>query len=73
MTYNVVTKKCTDCDIGSDWFEDNGEVETVVTPITGSGRDHPTVRNVLFVVGTMWKSSGTAVQLALGCSCYSWE
>jgi hypothetical protein len=37
--------------IGTDWFEDNGEVETVVTPITGSGRDHPTIRNVLFVVG----------------------
>ena len=36
-----------------------------MTPITGSGRDHHTIRNVLFVVGTMWKSSWTAVHLNL--------
>ena len=34
---------------GSDCFEYNGEVETVVTPIKGRGRDHPTIGGVLFV------------------------
>ena len=34
---------------GSDRFEDNGGVETVVTPIKGRERDHPTIGGVLFV------------------------